>query len=55
MSLIDDCYQKAIEIMKINSTESGFIASKGRPNDIWNRDGSLICQGGYLGQTIRRD
>ncbi|MDP2731253.1 MAG: amylo-alpha-1,6-glucosidase [Dehalococcoidales bacterium] len=48
MSLIDDCYQKAIEIMKINSTESGFLASRGRNNDIWCRDDSMICLGVML-------
>jgi hypothetical protein len=48
MSLINDCYQKAVEIMKTNSTEFGFIASKGRPNCIWNRDGSVVCLGAML-------
>lgn len=48
MSLIDDCYQKALEIMKVNSTEYGFLASQGRPDCIWNRDGSFVCLGAML-------
>ncbi|MDD5287584.1 MAG: glycoside hydrolase 100 family protein [Dehalococcoidales bacterium] len=48
MSLIDNCYQKALEIMKSNSTEFGFIASKGRADCIWNRDGSFVCLGAML-------
>jgi glycogen debranching enzyme len=48
MSLVDDCYLKAVEIMKINSTDFGFIASKSRANCIWNRDGSVVCLGAML-------
>ncbi len=48
MSLTCDCYQKAIEVLKRNSTEYGFIASKGRANCIWNRDGSIVCLGAML-------
>ncbi|MFH0847804.1 MAG: glycoside hydrolase 100 family protein [Chloroflexota bacterium] len=48
MGLTDDCYRKAVEVLKRNSTELGFIASKGRANCVWNRDGSIVCLGAML-------
>lgn len=48
MNLVNDCYLKAVEILRINSTDFGFIASKGRANCIWNRDGSVVCLGAML-------
>ncbi|MBN1643740.1 MAG: hypothetical protein JW856_02830 [Dehalococcoidales bacterium] len=48
MSIVDGCLQKALEVMKANSTEFGFIASTGRANCIWNRDGSFTCLGAML-------
>ena len=48
MTIIEDCYQKALDVLRENSTEFGFLASRGRPNCIWNRDGSLVCLGAVL-------
>jgi len=48
MSLVNGCYQKAVEVLKGNSTEFGFKASRERYNSIWGRDGSITCIGAVL-------
>lgn len=48
MSIVDECYQKAAEVLKGNSTEFGFKASRERYNSLWGRDGSITCLGATL-------
>lgn len=46
--LIDQCYLKAIEILKRNSTKFGFKASAEYYNSIWARDGVITLLGAVL-------
>jgi glycogen debranching enzyme len=46
--LIDQAYLKAIEVLKINSTESGFKASFEYYNSVWARDGAITLLGAML-------
>lgn len=48
VSRVNECYQKAIEVLKGNTTEFGFKASSERYNSIWGRDGSITCLGAVL-------
>jgi len=47
-ALIDQCYLKAIEILKRNSTKFGFRASSEYYNSIWARDGAITILGSIL-------
>lgn len=46
--LTDQCYLKAIEILKKNSTKFGFRASLEYYNSIWARDGAITLLGAVL-------
>ena len=46
--LIDQCYSKAIEVLKNNSTNLGFKASARKYNSIWARDGAITILGALL-------
>lgn len=48
MNLVDECYQQALQVLKGNSTEFGFKASRERYNAIWGRDSSITCLGACL-------
>ncbi|HEX77411.1 MAG TPA: hypothetical protein G4O03_03240 [Dehalococcoidia bacterium] len=48
VSAVDECYQKALQVLKANATEFGFKASKERYNSIWGRDGSITSLGASL-------
>ena len=51
MSVVNGCYRKAVGVLKGNSTEFGFKASRERYNSLWGRDGSIT----YLGATLISD
>ena len=46
--LTDQCYLKAIEVLKKNSTKFGFRASLEYYNSIWARDGAITLLGAVL-------
>ena len=45
MSLCDECYSKAVEVLKNNITKYGFKASYEFYNSVWARDGSITVLG----------
>ena len=46
--LIDQCYLKAIGVLKKNSTKFGFKASVKKYNQVWARDGAITVLGANL-------
>ncbi|RJX16245.1 hypothetical protein CW703_01865 [Candidatus Bathyarchaeota archaeon] len=46
--MIHECYVKAVEVLKKNSTNLGFKASFNFYDSIWSRDGSISCCGATL-------
>jgi glycogen debranching enzyme len=49
---IDECYEKAIEVIKLCSTKNGLYASAGKDgyNAVWSRDSMISMLGGSLVQ-----
>ncbi len=45
---INQCYSRAIEVLKRNSTNLGFKASFKKYNSIWARDGVITVLGTLL-------
>lgn len=43
--MIDECFEKAGEVLKGNATRLGVIAGRQFYNDIWGRDGLITCLG----------
>ena len=48
MNLIEIGYEKAIEVLRKNATEFGFMASPYQHDDLWARDGAITSLGATL-------
>jgi hypothetical protein len=48
MRVIDECYNRAIDVLKGNIADVGFKASRDRYNSVWGRDASITCMGAVL-------
>jgi len=48
MGLVDEAYERAFKVLKMNSTELGFKASYDYYNSVWARDGAITCMAALM-------